>query len=168
MSAMISLFAKHVGSWGTIGGKSKEKGQKQAHLPSVQLKPTQPLILLVPNLLHAHILQIFHLVQKHPPDLLPSFDAQLAIPQSNMNPRREGRIEDRDSIGSQEQYALKVFQHAEEDGDEGVATDIIIRALFEEDIGFVEKEERAPGMGDVKDLSEIAFDVAAFYAQFAY
>jgi hypothetical protein len=44
---------------------------------------------------------------------------------------------------------LEVFEEAEEDADEGVAVDVVDRALFEEDVRFVQEEESAPAVRDV-------------------
>lgn len=61
----------------------------------------------------------------------------------------EGVIEGFDAVGGEEEDALEVFKEAEEDGDEGVAVDVLDCSFFEKDVCFVEKEDGAPGMGDV-------------------
>ena len=40
-------------------------------------------------------------------------------------------------------------------------------ALLKEDVGFVEKEQGAPTVGDVDDLGEVFLQVATFDAEFA-
>ena len=84
-----------------------------------------------------------------------------------MDARSKGRVKDRDAIGGQDEDTLEVFEHAEEDGDEGVAGDVVVCALFEEDIGFVEEEEGAPGMGDVEDLGQVLLEEAGVDAELA-
>jgi hypothetical protein len=66
-----------------------------------------------------------------------------------VNARDEGFVECFDPVRGQEEDALEVFEEAEEDADESVAMDVVDRAFFEEDVGFVEQEERTPAVGDV-------------------
>jgi hypothetical protein len=47
---------------------------------------------------------------------------------------------------------LEVLEEAQEDGDQGVAVDVLDGALLEEDVGFVEEEDGAPGVGYVENL----------------
>ncbi len=54
-----------------------------------------------------------------------------------MDARGEGGVEGCDAVGGKEEDALEVFEHAEEDADEGVAADVVGLALFEEDVRFV-------------------------------
>ena len=84
-----------------------------------------------------------------------------------MDAGSEGRVEDGDAVGSQDEDALEVFEHAEEDGDEGVAGNIVVCPLFEEDVCFVEEKEGAPGVGHVEDLGEILLEEAGIDAELA-
>ena len=66
-----------------------------------------------------------------------------------MDARDKGFVERLDAVSGEEEDALEVLEEAEEDADEGVAVDVVDGAFFEEDVGFVEEEERAPAMCDV-------------------
>ncbi len=72
-----------------------------------------------------------------------------------------------DTISSEEEDALEILEQAEENGDEGIAADVMQFSLLQEDVGFVEQEEGAPAVGDVDDLAKILFQIAAFDAEFA-
>jgi len=66
-----------------------------------------------------------------------------------VNARDEGFVECFDPVRGQEEDALEVFEEAEEDADESVAVDVVDGPFFEEDVGFVEQEERTPAVCDV-------------------
>lgn len=53
---------------------------------------------------------------------------------------------------------MEVFEEAEEDGDEGVAVEVVHGAFLEEDVGFVEEEDGVPGVGYVEDAVETVFE----------
>lgn len=82
----------------------------------------------------------------------------------------EGLVEGADTIGGEEEDAGEVVEGAEEDGDEGVAGEVVVVAVLEEDVGFIKEEDGAPGGGVVEDFFEFGFefgrvgaDVAAGY-----
>lgn len=77
-----------------------------------------------------------------------------------MNAGLKGVTEGDDAVGGEKQYALKVFEEAEEDADEGVAAHGADFAFFEEDVGFVGEEKGTPAVGYVDDWGEIS--IAAF------
>jgi hypothetical protein len=62
---------------------------------------------------------------------------------------------------------LEVFEEAEEDGDEGVAVDVLNSSLLEEDVCFVKKEDCTPGVGDVEDLLEFCLEGSGVGAELA-
>lgn len=64
-----------------------------------------------------------------------------------MNARFEGLIKGGDTVGSEEEDAGVVFQDAQEDGDHGVAVEIMQGALLQEDVCFVNEEDGTPGLG---------------------
>lgn len=78
-------------------------------------------------------------VQEHLPHCPLRFRGQLAIPKRHVDARLEGIVERLHAIGRKEQYALEIFKETEEDGDQGIAVDILDGALLQEHIGFVKE-----------------------------
>ena len=81
--------------------------------------------------------------------------------QGNVNAGLKGLIEGADAVGGEEQDAREVVEGAEEDGDQGVALEggggqV---AVLEEDVGFVEQQDGAPGDGVVEDLLEAGLEL---------
>ena len=75
-----------------------------------------------------------------------------------MDARLEGLVEGLNAVRGEEEDALEVLEQAQEDRDEGVAMDVLHRALLEEDVGFVEEEDRVPGVRDFEDLGQFEFE----------
>ena len=74
-----------------------------------------------------------------------------------MDTALESLIEHADAVGGEEEDPLEVFKSAEEDGNEGVAFEILVVAILEEDVGFVEEEDGGEGYGVVEDFFEALF-----------
>lgn len=72
-----------------------------------------------------------------------------------MNPRAEGLVKLLGPVGRQEQDALEPLEGAQEDGDEGVARDVVALSPGEEDVGLVEEHDGVPGLGDAEDGLEL-------------
>ena len=76
---------------------------------------------------------------------------------SKMNTRLKGGVKSLYAIRSQEHDTLVVLEQTQEDGDEFVALHRVARALFEENIALVEKQNGSPLRGYLEDAAEIAF-----------
>lgn len=73
-----------------------------------------------------------------------------------------------DAVGGEEENALEVLEEAKEDGDESVARYVLGLAGFKEDICFVKKEHRTPGMCHIKDLIEFGLELVRVSPELAY
>ena len=60
-----------------------------------------------------------------------------------------------DPIGRQEKNTLKVFQQAQEDADESIPVDIMNASLLQEYVCFVQQEQCAPAVCNVKDVLQL-------------
>ena len=56
--------------------------------------------------------------------------------------------------GTNEEDAIKVFELAQEDGDESIALYVLYIPLLEENVCFVEEEDGFPGDSVLEDLLE--------------
>lgn len=115
--------------------KALAKGK--AHLAAIQHEIRQPGVIIFGDLVDLRLGQRFQLVDEHLPHSFLRLDAQLAVPQPDVDARGEGGVEGCDAVGGKEEDALEVFEHAEEDANEGVAADVVGLALLEEDVRFV-------------------------------
>ena len=126
-------------------------------------------------------------LEEHDPDGLAGLVGEFGVAQGDVDAGLEGVVEGLDAVGGEEEDALEVFEQAQEDGDEGIAVDVLDGALFEEDVCFVEEEDGAPRDGivsfggrgrlewkgkvpavsDVEDFLELCFELARVGAQFA-
>lgn len=70
----------------------------------------------------------------------------------------ESLVKHADAVGGEKEDALEIFESAEENGNEGVALEIFVVAVLEEDVGFVEEEDGGKGYGVVEDLFEAIFE----------
>ena len=75
-----------------------------------------------------------------------------------MDARLERLVEGADAVGGQEEDSREVIEGAEEDGDEGVALEGFVVAVLQEDVGFVEQEDGAPGGAVVEDFLEAGLE----------
>jgi hypothetical protein len=74
---------------------------------------------------------------------------------------REGPVATHlNTIRSQEQNTLEVLKLAQKDADEGISMNVLHIALLQEDVGFVQQQNGAPGMAYVENLLQLAFEVA--------
>ena len=128
-------------------------------LPPIQRLLAQPIEVLPGKRLRLHPIQLLNSLQEHDPDAATRFEGQFGVAQGDVDARLEGVVKGLDAVGGQEQDALEVLEQAEEYGDERVAVDVLYGALFEEDIGFVEEEDAAPAVGEVKHFLELGFEV---------
>ncbi len=69
-------------------------------------------------------------VEEHLPDGSLGLGREFAVAQRDVDARLEGVVEGLDAVGGEEEDALEVFEEAEEDGDEGVAVDVLDCSLF--------------------------------------
>ncbi len=101
----------------------------------------------------------------------PDAGATLAVEggqaEGDMDAGLEGLVESADAVGGEEEDAVEVVEGAEEDGDEGVAGEVFVVAVLEEDVGFVEEEDGVPGVGVVEDFFEAALERAGIGADVA-
>lgn len=80
------------------------------------------------------------------PDLLPRVVRQVVVLQHDRHSRQECVVDLAHAVGGQEEQAAEVLHAAEEDGDDAVALDVARGAPLEEDVGFVEEEDRFPAL----------------------
>ena len=74
-----------------------------------------------------------------------------------MDTALERLVEHADAVGGKEEDAFEVFKSAEENGNEGIALDILVVAVLEEDVSFVEEDYGGEGDGVVEDFFEALF-----------
>ena len=76
----------------------------------------------------------------------------------------ERRVHVFDPVGGQEEDALVVLEHAQEDGDEFVTLEVMRAALFEEDVRFVEQEDGVPFRAHLQHVRQRGLDAVRFEA----
>jgi hypothetical protein len=94
-------------------------------------------------------------------------NAQRSVLDSQMDARLESRIKFLRTIRGKKEDAFVVFEEAEEDGDEGVANEVVFATLGQENIRFIEQENGAPGFCALKDCAKLfvrRFDVGSKFA----
>jgi len=64
----------------------------------------------------------------------------------------EGWVEDGNPVGSEEEDALLVLEHAQEDTHHGVSLDVGVTPLFQLDVSFVQQKYSVPGIADLQDF----------------
>lgn len=138
--------------------------QNILNLPPIQLNRRQLIHLLLTKSLPD---ALTHTLQKLAPHMFPAFHAQALVLQTEMDAWFEGAVDIVDAVGSEEEETLEVFERAEEDGDEFVAFEVMGGAGFEEDVGFVEEEDRVPFRGHEEDVFEGLFDAWGVGAEVA-
>ena len=68
-----------------------------------------------------------------------------------MNPRNNSDIDGLDTIGSKDYNALIIFEHPKKYRDECIATGTwSSTTCFEENVGFVDEENRFPFTGEIE------------------
>ena len=75
-----------------------------------------------------------------------------------MDTALEGLVEHADPISGKEEDAIEIFESAEKNGNKGVSFEILVVAVLEEDVGFVEQEYGGEGYGVVEDFFEALFE----------
>lgn len=101
------------------------------------------------------------------PDMGAVVAGQRGVVQGELDARFERLVEGADAVGGEDQDAVVVLQHAQEDGDERVALQVEFRALFEEHVGFVEEHHAVPGGADEEHRVEVLFDFLRIRADVA-
>ena len=71
----------------------------------------------------------------------------------------EGLIESADAVCGEEEDALEIIECAQENGDESIALEVLVVAVLEEDVGFVEEEDCVPSGGVIEDFFEFGLEV---------
>ena len=74
-----------------------------------------------------------------------------------MDTALEGLVEHADAVSSEEEDAVEILESAEENGNEGVAFEVLVVAVLEEDVGFVEEEYGGESYGVVENSLEALF-----------
>ena len=62
---------------------------------------------------------------------------------------------------------MLLLEQAQEDADHRVAREVALRALFHEDVGFVQEQDRVPHRADFEDRLQFAFQVPRASAELA-
>ena len=84
-----------------------------------------------------------------------------------MDTALESLVEHADTVSGEEEDALEIFESAEEDGNEGIAFEMLVVAVLEEDVSFVEEENGGKGHGVVEDFFEALFETCGVGADVA-
>lgn len=92
------------------------------------------------------------------PDLAAVRLAQRRVAQRELDARLERLVKGAHAVRRQDQDAVVIFEHAEEDGHQRVAVQVGERALFQKDVGFVQEHDAAPDFANVEDRFEIVLD----------
>ncbi len=101
------------------------------------------------------------------PDLRAAWPVKGREAEGDVDAGLEGLVEGADAVGGEEEDAGEIVESAKEDGDEGVAGEVVIVAVLEEDVGFVEEEDGAPGGGVVEGFFEFGFELRGVGADVA-
>lgn len=134
------------------------QGKLCAYLSPVQIVFTECSQILLRKRHCLDTLQNANTLDEHLEHTLLCLGAQLAVAQRDVDTRLECIVESFDAVRCEEENALEILQQAQEDGDEGIAVDVLDGALLEEDVSFVEKENCAPGMSYVENLENVLAD----------
>ena len=73
---------------------------------------------------------------------------------AKVDTRLEGRIDILNTIGGEEENAFVVLEHAEEDGYEFVALEVLRTTLLKKDIGFIKEEDSIPLSSHLEDVRQ--------------
>lgn len=76
---------------------------------------------------------IFRGLEVHLPDGQRGRLVERRVVEAEVDPGAEGLVDGADTVGGQEEDAAVVFEHTQEDGDDGVAAEVVFGALLEED-----------------------------------
>lgn len=74
--------------------------------------------------------------------------------------KKESVVTYLDAVCGQKQDSLEVLQLSEKDADESIAMDVLHVSLLEKYVGLVEEQYGSPGMTDVEDLLQLAFQMS--------
>jgi len=89
------------------------------------------------------------------PELLCRGFAQVIISQHNVDSAKDGFVELGNSVCRKEHNPLAIFQFAEEHGNEAIANYVFRRSFFEEDIRFINEENRIIITSELEDSREL-------------
>jgi hypothetical protein len=93
------------------------------------------------------------LIGHHPPN----FPAIVACRRMKLDQRdtarNDGFVDVIDPVGGQEEQAVEILQHAQEDADDGIHRDVVV-TLLDVDIGLVDQHHRPPALGAGQHLLE--------------
>ena len=106
-------------------------------------------------------------LEENTPDLHPGLLFQLVVVHRHGHTGHERGVDDLDAVRGQEQHAGVVLQEPQEDPDHGVALDVVGRALFEEDIRFVDQQNGIPDGSQFQDVAKLLFQLVGSGAEFA-
>ena len=130
-----------------------------SHLSPVELLPAQFIELawreLAPFSSRGDLIR---LLDERGPNLRFRLLAQLIVFDTKVDAALDRLVEDGHPVRRQDHHALEVLELPEEDGDEGVVLQVVLRARFEEDVGFVEEEDGFPARDEVEDFREADFE----------
>ena len=118
-------------------------------LTAVQHRLGQAVVVRLGELDRLDAVELAHALQEQGPDGLARLVGELGVAQGDVDAGLEGVVEGLDAVSREEEDALEVLEQAQEDGDEGVAVDVLDGALLKEDVRFVKEEDGAPGEGDL-------------------
>ena len=84
-----------------------------------------------------------------------------------MDPAEDRVIEVGHSVCGEEHDTIAIFQFTKEHRDQLVASDILLRALFQIHVCFVQKNEGIPVVGGLEDAQKLNFHRRRIKAQFS-
>ena len=101
------------------------------------------------------------------PDLLAAGGVERLVGERDGDARVEGLVEAAHAVGGEEHDAVVLLEQPQEDADHGVAVDVVVRALLQEDVGLVQQDHCVPLARDFEDVAQFVLEFVDGRAQFA-
>jgi hypothetical protein len=100
----------------------------------------------------------------HSPNLHRGILFQRWVVKTDVDPRAEGWIKGSDTVGSKKQNTAIVFESPKEDRNDGISLDVNLVTFLEEYVSFIQKENAAPLVGQLKAAFQVTFDIGSSVA----
>jgi len=79
----------------------------------------------------------------------------------------KGLVEAAYAVGGEEHDAVVLLEQPQEDADHGVAVDVVVGPLFQEDVGLVEQDDCIPVARHFQDVAQFVLELVDGGAQLA-
>jgi hypothetical protein len=97
----------------------------------------------------------------HSPNLHRGILFQRWVVETDVNPRAEGWIKGSDTVGSKKQNTAIVFESPKEDRNDGIPLDVNLVTFLEKYVSFIQQENAAPLMCQLKVAFQVSFDIGS-------